>query len=101
MAGGPTVVGDGRGGVREVGRRLPPWEEGWERDFSAAHLRRIEMWRRGNKAFAEGMIGRDGDAALGGDGKGEAVEKKEEEEKIAEAEVVVVEGGHDLDLDLG
>lgn len=41
MAGEPTKDGKGR--------LLPEWEKSWREGFDAAHLKRINMWKRGNE----------------------------------------------------
>lgn len=35
------------------GRRLPKWEKSWREDFDAGHLKRIDMWKRGNEEARE------------------------------------------------
>ena len=45
MAGEPTKDGKGR--------RLPKWEKKWREDFDAGHLKRINMWKRGNEEARE------------------------------------------------
>lgn len=46
MAGEPK---DGKG------RRLPKWEKSWRENFDAAHLKRIDMWKRGNEEARKRM----------------------------------------------
>jgi hypothetical protein len=45
MAGEPTADGKGR--------RLPRWEKSWRERFDAGHLKRIDMWKRGNEEARE------------------------------------------------
>jgi hypothetical protein len=35
------------------GRRLPKWEKSWREGFDAGHLKRINMWKRGNEEARE------------------------------------------------
>jgi len=51
MAGEPVQGEDGK----NIGRRLPKWEKQWREEFDAAHLKRIDMWKR-NNAQAEAEI---------------------------------------------
>lgn len=44
IAGDPVEI-DGK----VVGRKLPVWEKKWREEFDAAHLRRIEYWKRINR----------------------------------------------------
>lgn len=39
--------------VDGVGRKLPKWQKAWREEFDGAHLRRIAMWKRINRAAEE------------------------------------------------
>lgn len=59
LAGEPKVVKGEDGSERRVGRSLPKFEKRWREEFDAAHLKRIEMWKRINRAAEEELTADD------------------------------------------